>query len=129
MNSRVSFPSRQQGLSLLEVLMAVLVLGIGVLGVAAMQSTSLLHSQGSHHHSLATTYAYNAIERMRAGQSATEVSELFEDERYTQQFPGNFNLAINNEVDQVTVTVTWNDERLVPEGQNPQNQVVVRSRI
>jgi type IV pilus modification protein PilV len=129
MKSRVSFPSRQQGLTLLEVLMAMLVLGIGVLGVAAMQSTSLLNSQGSHHHSLATTYAYNAIDRMRAGQSAAEVTEQFEDERFIQQFPGNFNLTIDADDDQVTVTITWNDERLVPEGESPLNQVIVRSRI
>lgn len=57
---------RQRGFSLIEVLVALLVLSIGLLGLAALQTTSLQFNTGSYHRTQATFLAYDIIDRMRA---------------------------------------------------------------
>lgn len=57
---------RQRGLSLLEVLMAILVMSIGVLGVAGMLTSSKQGNLDALQRSLAAQYANSLIERMRA---------------------------------------------------------------
>lgn len=54
------------GFTLLEVLIAVLVLAIGMLGIAAMQATSLKNSQGSLERSQAVVASYGILDAMRA---------------------------------------------------------------
>lgn len=56
----------QRGASLLEVLIAVLILAIGMLGVAAMQSMSLRNSLSALERSQATVQSYAIIDSMRA---------------------------------------------------------------
>ncbi|MFT6924522.1 MAG: type IV pilus assembly protein PilV [Psychromonas sp.] len=60
----------QQGSSLLEVLIAVLILGIGLLGLAFLQMVSLKNINNSQFRTLATVYAYDMAERMRSNQTA-----------------------------------------------------------
>jgi len=55
-----------QGFTLIEVLVALLVLGIGLLGVAGLQSASLSMNQGSYLRSQATVLAGDIADRMRA---------------------------------------------------------------
>jgi type IV pilus assembly protein PilV len=127
-----NFALRQQrGLTLLEVLIAVVVLAIGLLAVAAMQAGSLANSHGSHHHSLATTLAADALDRLRTGQSVAEVNSYYQSQnnRYSAQFPGTVTIAVAASGGQVTVTVRWQDERLPDGDGQSQNQVVVRSRV
>ena len=56
----------QQGATLLEVLISVLILGIGMLGIAAMQATALRNSQGSLERSQAVIQSYSILDAMRA---------------------------------------------------------------
>lgn len=65
-----SSPARQQGASLIEVLVAVLILGVGLLGIAAMQSTALRNSQSSLERSQAVIQTYAILEAMRANRDA-----------------------------------------------------------
>ena len=60
----------QKGSSLLEVLIALLIMAIGLLGLAAVQVNSLKNLNNSQFRSLATTYAYGMAERMRSNRSA-----------------------------------------------------------
>lgn len=62
-------PRLQAGLSLLEVLVAVLILGIGLLGIAAMQATSLRNSQSALERSQAVIQTYTIIDAMRANRA------------------------------------------------------------
>jgi type IV pilus assembly protein PilV len=55
-----------RGFSLIEVLVALLVLSIGLLGLAALQTTSLQFNTGSYYRTQATFLAYDIIDRMRA---------------------------------------------------------------
>ncbi len=57
---------RQSGFSLLEVLITVIILSIGLLGVAAMQLKGLQSAHSSYHRTLATTIAIDGSERLWA---------------------------------------------------------------
>ena len=54
----------QRGVSLIEVLVALLVLAVGILGFAGLQMTSLSQSTAANHRVAAVLIAQDAIERM-----------------------------------------------------------------
>lgn len=56
----------QRGNTLIEVLVALLVLSIGLLGVAGLQLTSLRNNRSAHLRSQAQVMAYDITDRMRA---------------------------------------------------------------
>ena len=56
----------QQGSSLLEVLISVVVISIGLLGVAGLQLASMKNIQSSSERSMAVLLSYSIVERMRA---------------------------------------------------------------
>lgn len=58
-------PCDQRGVSLIEVLVSVLVLAVGLLGIAAMQATALRNSQGAFEQSQAVTLTYSMLDMMR----------------------------------------------------------------
>ena len=55
-----------KGFSLLEILIAVLILSIGLLGLAALHASSLKANHGAYHKSQATYLAYDIVDCMRA---------------------------------------------------------------
>lgn len=63
-------PSRTRGFTLIETLVALLVLSIGLLGVAALQLSSLRANQGAAMRSQATFLAYDILDRMRSNRLA-----------------------------------------------------------
>ncbi|MDQ1303547.1 MAG: type pilus assembly protein PilV, partial [Pseudomonadota bacterium] len=60
---------RQSGLSLIEVLITVVLVSIGLLGLAGLQLTSVRNSNSSGERFMATTLAQDIIERMRANRA------------------------------------------------------------
>lgn len=60
----------QRGTSLLEVLISVLIMAVGLLGIAAMQATALRNSQGSTERSQAVILSYSIVDAMRANRVA-----------------------------------------------------------
>lgn len=56
-------------------MVALLVLSIGLLGLAALQTTSLQFNTGSYHRTQATFLAYDIIDRMRANIDAVANSD------------------------------------------------------
>lgn len=56
----------QHGFSLVEVLIALAVLSIGLLGLAALQTVSLKAGHDSYQRTQATMLAYDIVDRMRA---------------------------------------------------------------
>lgn len=57
----------QRGFSLIEVLVTMVVVGVGLLGIAALQAKSLQHAYASHQRTLATIQANDLVERLWAG--------------------------------------------------------------
>lgn len=57
---------RLAGFSLLEVLIALVILSVGLLGIAAMISTTLKSNDSAYMRTQATALAYNIMDRMRA---------------------------------------------------------------
>jgi type IV pilus assembly protein PilV len=61
--------SRQRGVSLLEVLIAVLILSFGLLGVAALQVRTLQGTQSSNYRSNAALLTHEIVDAIRANRS------------------------------------------------------------
>lgn len=59
-------PKTQKGLSLVESMIALLVISIGLLGIAALQLTAMGQNSSALNHSQAVWIAYNMTDRIRA---------------------------------------------------------------
>ena len=62
-------PATQKGVGLLEVLIAIVIIAIGLLGLAGLQTVSLQLNQGALVRSQASNLAYDITERIRANWS------------------------------------------------------------
>jgi type IV pilus assembly protein PilV len=56
---------KNNGFTLIEVLIAMLILAVGLLGLAALQTHSLKNNQSAYYRSQATQLAYDIADRMR----------------------------------------------------------------
>lgn len=66
----MSFIRRVQGFGLIEILVSMLVLGIGILGMVGLQLNAIKLNQTASVRSQATFIAYDIADRMRANSSA-----------------------------------------------------------
>ena len=78
LNQGKSYRERNGGFSLLEVLIALVVLSIGLLGVAALQAVGLRSSQGAYLTSQASLLAYDMADRIRANPESLAIYNGFE---------------------------------------------------
>jgi type IV pilus assembly protein PilV len=85
----------QRGAGLLEVMIAVLILGVGLLGIAAMQTTALRNSQSSMERSQAVVSAYAIFDAMRVNRAAA--------------LAGAYNVAMTCAVPAATATLAQSD--------------------
>lgn len=63
-----------KGFTLIEVLIAMLVLAVGLLGLAGLQASSLSSNQSAYNRSQATQLAYDLADRVRANASAAALT-------------------------------------------------------
>lgn len=127
------FPDKhplQQGATMIEVLVAVVVLSIGLLGLAGLQSVGLTHNQSANFRSTATMMSYSILDSMRANRiearngsynvalgaaipSGTTVHEqdmsLWLSELSLRLPSGTGAISVNGNT--VTITVQWDDSR------------------
>lgn len=59
----------QSGFTLLEILIALLVLSIGLLGLAGLQAYGLRNNTSAYHRSQATILAYNILDKMQVNRA------------------------------------------------------------
>lgn len=67
MNKRIS--QRAAGFTLLEILVAILILSIGLLGLASLQASGLRSNHSGYLRSKATIFAYEMADRLRANRA------------------------------------------------------------
>lgn len=65
---------RQQGFSLIEVLITMLIVSIGLLGIAGIIVTNLKHNQSSYARTQASLLVSDIVDRMRANRAAAETA-------------------------------------------------------
>ncbi|WP_247254681.1 type IV pilus modification protein PilV [Pseudomonas moorei] len=75
----------QEGMTLIEVLVALLILSVGLLGAAALQLNALKYTDSARMTSQASFIAYDMMDRIRANAAA--------DYTITPPAPGNLNVA------------------------------------
>ncbi len=74
--------NREQGFTLIEILVAVLILSLGILGLAGMESLALKSNLSAYHRSQATILAYDLADKMRGNPAG-----LAPTNRYVPSFP------------------------------------------
>ena len=67
--------NKKNGFTLIEVLIAMIVLAVGLLGLAGLQATSLRNNQSAYNRMKATQLAYDIADRMRANYAQAKNSE------------------------------------------------------
>jgi len=105
----------QRGISLIEVLITMLVIGIGLLGMAKLQLSSVQSNYSAQLRSHATWLANDLLDRMRAEPDADYSSGAADRQEWDQllvDLMGNSASAtVDTTGDETRVTITWNDER------------------
>ncbi|AIS19514.1 pilus assembly protein PilV [Pseudomonas rhizosphaerae] len=125
----MSMRTGQTGVSLIEVLVSLLIMGIGLLGAAALQLNALKFTDSSALTSQASFIAYDMMDRIRANpdgnyvlanldaaptgnMSDTRAQDLADFAANAKAIGGvsaGSSIAVNNRV--VTITVQWSDAR------------------
>ena len=102
---------KESGFSMIEVLVALLVLAIGLLGVAGVQLLSMQQTANSTLRSEATLYAQTAADRVRAnGGDVLNAADLAQLEANMQQvLGGDSDLQISVRAGVARITVQWTE--------------------
>lgn len=143
----------QDGMTLIEVLVALLILSVGLLGAAAVQLNALKYTDSSLKTTQASFIAHDMMERIRASYRDTPIVD------YTITPPASGNLSVVRDQDLYdfttnivafggptatgsitvnervyTITINWDDSRAVgatnpDQGSVPQRTFVLSSRV
>lgn len=116
----------QEGMTLIEVLVALLLLGVALLGAAAVQLNALKYTDSARMTSQASFIAYDMMDRIRANAAADYTvtpptsgnpkvardQDLYDFTRNIAGFGGKTatgSISLNQRV--YTITITWDDSR------------------
>lgn len=121
------FSKQQRGVALLEALITMVVVSVGLLGVAALQLKSLQFSYGSYQRTLASVQANDLVERLWANlcvlSDDTQRNAVYTDWEDAQKTHGALPgwagaLAYDSATGLYTITISWEDRRveLMPDG-------------
>jgi len=116
----------QEGMTLIEVLVAMLILGVGLLGAAAIQLNALKYTDSARMSSQASFIAYDMLDRIRANSGADYTvsppsagnlgvardQDLYDFKQNVIDFGGptaTASITLNQRV--YTITISWDDSR------------------
>ena len=105
---------KQRGATLIEIMVALLVLSVGLLGTASLQMFSLQANQGAYFRTQAVNVSYEVADFLRTNRgSPSDVNLNFWQQRVADQLPGGaIAVNINTTTNTAVITVTWADDRL-----------------
>jgi type IV pilus assembly protein PilV len=127
--NNVSLRPRQGGLSMIEVLVAIVIISLGLLGMAGLQASGLRTSQSAFYRAQAAQFANDMAERMRANlgdarnyalalsasaPSGTTVRDRDRADwlaRVATLPAGDGSIAVDLANNTVTIAVQWDDSR------------------
>ncbi|MBT1443798.1 prepilin-type N-terminal cleavage/methylation domain-containing protein [Shewanella sp. JM162201] len=106
----------QQGFTLTEVMVSLVISVVALLGLGKAQLQSLKHASNSFNYTQASIHAQNVAERiwLRACEFQRSPAQ-FEDVNYRQSLQpgGNYSLTLPaNFANQMAITVSWQDKRI-----------------
>lgn len=108
-----SFTNYNTGFTLIEVLISLLIVSLGLLGIAGLEITALRNTQESYWQSVATVQMASILERLRVNHSA--FNERQECERWSLQnqflLPKNKSECVCNNVE-CKIILTWQKHQL-----------------
>ncbi len=87
--------NKHRGVALLEVMISVLILAIGLIGLAKLQVTSLKHNESAYLRSQASVLASDILDSMRANRAAAQA--------------GNYNFAVSDTPPATPSTIAQQD--------------------
>ncbi|WP_097305155.1 type IV pilus modification protein PilV [Pseudomonas chlororaphis] len=138
--------SGQAGMTLIEVLVAVLILGVGLLGAAAVQLNALRYTDSALMTSQASFIAYDMLDRIRANSAAdysvaapdagnfsvVRDQDLYDFKRNIESFGGptaEGHISLKQGV--FTISITWDDSRAAHASAQPEGSrsFVLSSRV
>lgn len=126
---------KTRGVTLIEILIAVLVLSIGLLGLAALQGFSLQAGQGAYHRTQATNLAYEIADFTRLNRSAAldscniPVLDAWNNFAASQLPGGNVNVQFTDcDSGEIQVSVTWSEQR-IQDAEDDGESLVITTRI
>ncbi|GGC82688.1 type IV pilus modification protein PilV [Marinobacter halophilus] len=111
--------SKQSGITMIEVLVALLVLAVGLLGVAGMQTISMQQTQGADQRSIAVLHVQTMADEVRSNRGLPSAAERLAWETAVEKSLGDEATAKVESViaDQdVRITVTWESRQTVWDG-------------
>lgn len=132
LNSPFKAGARQRGVTLIEILVTLLVLAVGLLGLAALQGVSLQTGQVAYQRTQAVNIAYEVADYARANRSTASSTSLtdFADSLAGELLPsGSAAVAGPDANDQITVTVSWTEDRLEDLEDSSAFQEAITTRI
>lgn len=108
--------ARQQGFTLIEVMMAMVILGIGIMSIVALQTRDTMYNNSSRRQTQAYTWAMDRVERLRAlpytDGDLTISSHSETQSPYTVQWVVSDNTTKVADTKKVAVTVLWNGKSI-----------------
>ncbi len=103
---------RQQGFTLIEVMMAMVILGVGIMSIVALQTRDTMYNNSSRRQTQAYTWAMDRVERLRSlsytNADLTTASHSETNAPYTVQWVVSDNTLKVADTKKVDVTVFWN---------------------
>ena len=101
----------QTGMTFVEVLVAVLVLSVGLLGAAMLQLNALKYTDSSRITSQASFIAYDMLDRIRASTTVRDL-DLHDFHANVRSFAGaHAKGSVVLSAEEVTVSISWDESR------------------
>ncbi len=107
---KLKFPFKSNGFTLIEILIAIVILSVSLLALAALMATTTQNTSSGGHITEAATFAQDQLEQLRVTQWANIVSGNNTITGSTGiVYTRNWNVVVNGNVRTITITIGWND--------------------